>query len=98
MYVYLLQSLSHPSQRYVGKTADVRRRLQEHNAGKSPHTAKYAPWKVVVAIWFDDEARATEVDRKSNDSGFFAIYPEIRPRWRPPAARRRFRQFIAATT
>jgi putative endonuclease len=63
MYVYLLQSLSHPSQRYVGKTADLRKRLQEHNAGKSPHTAKYAPWKAVVAIWFDDETKADAFEK-----------------------------------
>lgn len=31
-YVYLIESLSVQGQRYVGLTADLRRRLEEHNA------------------------------------------------------------------
>jgi hypothetical protein len=34
-YVYLLESLSTPNARYVGITANLKRRLAEHNAGKS---------------------------------------------------------------
>lgn len=40
-YVYLLQSLSHPDQRYVGMTADIAQRLAAHNAWQSTHTSKY---------------------------------------------------------
>lgn len=40
-YVYLLQSLSHPDQRYIGMTADIAQRLAAHNAGQSTHTLKY---------------------------------------------------------
>jgi putative endonuclease len=43
-YVYLLQSEAVEDQRYVGITSDMRQRLAEHNAGKSPHTSKYVPW------------------------------------------------------
>ena len=35
-YVYVLQSLSHPDEIYTGITADLKRRLGWHNAGKSP--------------------------------------------------------------
>ena len=42
-YVYLLRSISNPSRKYIGMTADLQQRLDEHNAGKSPHTRKYAP-------------------------------------------------------
>ncbi|WP_371135909.1 GIY-YIG nuclease family protein [Reyranella sp.] len=38
-YVYLLESDRVPGKRYVGITADLKRRLEEHNAGKSPHTS-----------------------------------------------------------
>jgi predicted GIY-YIG superfamily endonuclease len=41
-YVYLLQSENMADQRYVGITSDLKQRLAEHNAGKSPHTSKYA--------------------------------------------------------
>ena len=58
MYVYLLRSTSHPTQRYIGVTADLKKRLREHNAGRSPHTRKHAPWALVVAVYFADKARA----------------------------------------
>jgi GIY-YIG catalytic domain len=47
-YVYLLESLSFPGERYVGSTTDPRARLAEHNAGKSPHTSKFKPWRMVT--------------------------------------------------
>jgi len=58
MYVYLIQSESHPRQRYIGLTEDLDRRLAEHNAGASPHTSKWCPWKLVVSIRFDDRDKA----------------------------------------
>jgi len=57
-YVYLLQSLHHPRQRYIGKTSDVKSRLAAHNAGQSPHTSKYRPWKLCVALRFEDDQKA----------------------------------------
>jgi len=33
-YVYVLQSLSHPGQIYTGRTAGLKQRLAEHNAGR----------------------------------------------------------------
>lgn len=35
-YVYLLQSTSHPDQRYVGMTPDLKKRLAANNAGHPP--------------------------------------------------------------
>ena len=73
-YVYLLRSVPYPERRYIGLTSDPDERLKEHNAGKSPHTAKYAPWKVVVSIFFKDDARALEFERylKSGSGHAFA--------------------------
>ena len=59
MYVYLLRSERYPRQRYVGLTRDLDRRLQEHNAGKSKHTAKFVPWRLVVTLWFEDSRKAS---------------------------------------
>ena len=53
-YTYILESLSKKAERYIGRTADLRRRLTEHNAGKCPHTAKYKPWKLKIYFAFDD--------------------------------------------
>lgn len=61
-YVYLLQSLSHPEERYTGLTDNLNRRLDEHNAGKSSHTSKYRPWEIVTAIRFENESKASEFE------------------------------------
>jgi putative endonuclease len=73
-YVYLLQSEAFPSQRYVGLTSDLRRRLAEHNAGKSPHTSKYVPWRLVTYVAFSNEQKAEVFERylKSGSGHAFA--------------------------
>jgi putative endonuclease len=73
-YVYLLESLSVAGQRYVGATSDLKQRLAEHNAGKSPHTSKYAPWKLVTYIAFSSGPRAESFERylKSGSGHAFA--------------------------
>lgn len=74
-YVYLLQSLADPTQRYIGSTSDLNRRLKEHNEGKSPHTSKYCPWKIKVATRFEDNAKANDFERylKSGSGRAFAV-------------------------
>lgn len=57
-FVYLIQSQTCPEQRYVGITQDIHKRLAAHNAGQSPHTAKYKPWKLVALVAFQDEQKA----------------------------------------
>lgn len=62
-YVYLLQSLSHPDQRYIGMTADIAQRLAAHNAGQSTHTSKYRPWTMISYLAFTDEAKAIAFEK-----------------------------------
>jgi putative endonuclease len=62
-YVYLLKSLSVPTQRYVGITTDLKERLRAHNCGASSHTSKYRPWKIVTYLCFEDDRRAAEFER-----------------------------------
>ena len=73
-YVYLLESLSMPGQRYVGFTTDLKQRLDDHNAGKSPYTAKFKPWRLVTYIAFSDRATAESFERylKSGSGHAFA--------------------------
>ncbi len=73
-YVYLLESDSAPGKRYIGITTDLDRRIKEHNAGKSPYTARFKPWKVVVAICFTDRERAAKFEQylKSGSGHAFA--------------------------
>jgi putative endonuclease len=73
-YVYLLESESALGQRYVGATSDLKKRLAEHNAGKSSHTSKYAPWKLVTYVAFSDmqKAQTFELYLKSGSGHAFA--------------------------
>jgi putative endonuclease len=73
-YVYLLKSINYPGKRYVGITSDFTSRLKEHNAGKSPHTAKFKPWKTIVAIKFSDNQKANAFEKylKSGSGHAFA--------------------------
>lgn len=61
--VYIIESLSAPGRFYVGSTADVQRRLSEHNSGESPHSAKFKPWELRVAIAFAEDERAHAFER-----------------------------------
>jgi putative endonuclease len=61
-YVYLIQSIPFQKQKYTGITTDVFKRLEEHNSGKSVHTSKYKPWKLVTYITFTNEERAFEFE------------------------------------
>ena len=61
-YVYLIQSESRPKQRYVGYSKDLKQRLKDHNAGKSPHTSKYTPWKLITYLGFVNERSAREFE------------------------------------
>ncbi|MGJ4940930.1 GIY-YIG nuclease family protein [Bradyrhizobium sp. HKCCYLS1011] len=57
-YVYIIRSVAFPDQEYVGATANLRQRLPDHNAGRSPHTAKFRPWTLVWYCAFPDKQRA----------------------------------------
>jgi len=73
-YVYLIQSTSHPKQRYIGLTSDLKKRLTAHNEGRSPHTSKFKPWKLVAYVGFVDEAKAINFEQylKSGSGRAFA--------------------------
>jgi putative endonuclease len=73
-YVYLLESNSEPERRYVGLSSDLKRRLDEHNAGKSLHTAKYRPWHLVTYVAFSNRSKAQDFERylKSGSGHAFA--------------------------
>jgi predicted GIY-YIG superfamily endonuclease len=73
-YAYILQSVEHPDQQYTGATSDLRQRLADHNAGKSPHTAKYRPWVVAFYAAFPEKQKALafETYLKSHSGRAFA--------------------------
>ncbi|MGE4352207.1 MAG: GIY-YIG nuclease family protein [Bdellovibrionales bacterium] len=73
-HVYILQSAAFPDQKYTGATANLKQRFADHNAGKSPHTAKYVPWELVCYIGVQDKYHALELEKylKSHSGRAFA--------------------------
>ncbi len=73
-YVYLIESTATPGERYVGLTVDLKRRLQDHNAGKSAHTSKFRPLRLVTYIAFSSRTKAAGFERylKSGSGHAFA--------------------------
>ena len=73
-YVYLLVSARSKSRRYVGVTTDLEQRLAEHNSGKSAHTAKFKPWRLVTYVAFSDARKAAKFEHylKSGSGHAFA--------------------------
>jgi predicted GIY-YIG superfamily endonuclease len=73
-YVYLIRSVATPDRGYTGATSDLRQRLRDHNAGKSTHTAKYAPWELIWYCAFPDKLKALEFEKylKSHSGRAFA--------------------------
>ncbi|MBA3705037.1 MAG: GIY-YIG nuclease family protein [Bacteroidetes bacterium] len=60
--VYLLYSVSHDSF-YIGFTADMEKRLIQHNEGLTKSTKSKRPWKVVYTEDFISELEAIRRER-----------------------------------
>jgi len=73
-YTYVIESLSHPDQRYIGHTAGLRQRLMDHNSGKCPHTSKFVPWKIKVYVASESIEQAQHFEKylKSGSGHVFA--------------------------
>jgi predicted GIY-YIG superfamily endonuclease len=73
-YVYLLQSEAAGPRRYVGLTSNLKKRIADHNAGKSAHTSKYCPWTLTTYVAFSDVRKAESFERylKSGSGHAFA--------------------------
>jgi putative endonuclease len=73
-YVYVVRSDSCPEQEYTGATTDLKRRMADHNSGKSPHTTKFAPWTLIWYCAFPDKYKAMAFEKylKSHSGRAFA--------------------------
>jgi predicted GIY-YIG superfamily endonuclease len=45
--VYLIESTHYQGHHYVGITDDLKQRFIDHNAGRSSHTRKFKPWRLI---------------------------------------------------
>jgi len=73
-YVYVLVSEADNNIHYTGITRNLRERLHDHNRGACPHSSKYRPWRLEMAIAFCSEAKAQAFERylKSGSGREFA--------------------------
>jgi len=74
-YLYILRSKINSRQNYVNSTADLKKRLAEHNAGKSIHTNKFRPWALTVYVALLDREKAEKLERylKTGSGRAFAL-------------------------
>ena len=72
-YTYILKSLKTPGAVYIGSTADIKRRLLEHNKGESIYTNKHRPWKIESFFAFPNTEMAENFEKylKSNSGKAF---------------------------
>jgi putative endonuclease len=65
-YTYLLKSKKY-GKFYTGSTNDLRKRLKEHNGGKSNYTKKYIPYELIYyeACLNEQDARSRELYLKT---------------------------------
>ena len=61
-YVYILRCADNSL--YTGVATDVKRRLEEHNNGKSRYTANRGPWKMVYLEKMPDKRTALIRERQ----------------------------------
>ncbi|NQT10669.1 MAG: GIY-YIG nuclease family protein [Desulfobacteraceae bacterium] len=61
-YTYILESRKSITRYYTGFTEDLESRLESHNSGQNPHTARYKPWRIKTAVAFTDRQRALDFE------------------------------------
>ena len=79
-YVYILKSQKDSARIYIGKAADINKRLKEHNRGESPFTKTFIPWKLQTFIWFENDKSATDFEKYlKSGSGFSFMKKRLLP-------------------
>ena len=61
-YVYVIRSIE-SSYQYIGSTNNVKKRLDEHNRGKTKSTKPYMPLRLEAYVAVRTEAKARELGK-----------------------------------
>ncbi len=62
-YVYVYEVVNFPDKFYTGYTANLKSRVEKHNNGQVPYTAKYKPWKIKTYIAFENKEKVTAFEK-----------------------------------
>ncbi len=66
-YVYLLKSIK-TGTKYIGCTSDLKKRLNEHNRGKTNSTKNKMPWKLMYYEAFANKYDAFNREKELKES------------------------------
>ncbi|MFA4941862.1 MAG: GIY-YIG nuclease family protein [Patescibacteria group bacterium] len=72
-YVYIIQSVQFSKCFYTGFTGNVNNRIDDHNRGKSSHTSKFKPWKLLYFCAFNNKKRALDFEKYLKSSSGIAF-------------------------
>lgn len=61
-FTYILKSQLIPKT-YVGYTTNIKKRLEEHNQGKSNFSQRYKPWRLIYLEEFNSKKEAIRRER-----------------------------------
>ncbi|PIY97078.1 MAG: endonuclease [Candidatus Kerfeldbacteria bacterium CG_4_10_14_0_8_um_filter_42_10] len=61
-FIYVIISINY-SNRYVGTTDNVEKRVMEHNAGKCRYTKGRMPWKLIYTETYNTRAEAMKREK-----------------------------------
>lgn len=89
-YTYVLRSTKQKGAIYIGSTADLKKRIIEHNSSVgASHTKKFAPWKIETYIAFSNLQEAKDFERylKSNSGKAFLRKRLISPTFKIAVAK-----------
>ncbi|MFA6131674.1 MAG: GIY-YIG nuclease family protein [Patescibacteria group bacterium] len=68
-FVYVLQS-EKDERLYIGSSADLDKRLKQHNSGKTKSTKPYRPYKLIYTEEFQSKTEALQREKQIKNSGF----------------------------
>jgi len=73
-YTYIIRSKTFPEKTYIGYSADLKKRIDYHNAGKCKYTSNFTPWELVFYAAFKDKKKAMDFEKylKSHSGKAFA--------------------------
>ncbi|MBM3514296.1 MAG: GIY-YIG nuclease family protein [Alphaproteobacteria bacterium] len=73
-YVYIIRSETDPDQEYTSATANLKKRIADHNFGRSLHTSKFRPWSLIWYCAFPEKYKALAFEKylKSHSGRAFA--------------------------
>lgn len=72
-YVYILTSKKNPNKTYIGRTNNLKRRLNDHNNGTNSYSKQHAPWKLETYVALSDEKQAYAFERYLKAGSGFAF-------------------------